>query len=815
MNSTLPASRFLLSLAILGATATAAYAVEPSVSSLTPYGFQRGTEVELTLRGARLDDAQEIMLYEPGVTVSELKPANATTVKARLKVAPDCRLGIHALRVRSATGVSDLRTFSVGALPELSEKEPNSDFEKPQPVPLGATINGTVENEDLDYFVVEAKKGQRVVAELEGLRLGNTFFDPYVAILNEKRFELARSDDSPLLRQDSLCAIVAPEDGRYIVQVRESSYGGSGACKYRLHVGSFPRPLATLPSGGKPGETVEMRLLGDPAGERVEKVTLPSTPREDHPVFARDEHGIAPSPNRVRVQDLTNVLETEPNNDRSKATPFTAPAALGGVIAEEGDHDYFKFAAKKGQRYDIRVFARNVLRSPLDAVLYVYNSKGSRVASNDDSGGPDSYTRFTAPADDDYLIMVRDHLRSGGPNYVYRIEVAPVAPTLTLGLPEKVRYVSTTLAVPKGNRMALLVSARRENFGGEVALDFKDLPAGVTAQAPAMAANRTDVPVLFTATPDAPLAGKLVDVVGRTTDPKLKVEGRLRQRTMLVRGQNNRDVWGHDADRMATVVTNPAPFSIEIVQPKAPLVRNGSMGLKVIAKRAEGFKAPIAVTMLYNPPGVGSSGSIRIAEDKNEAVIPLTANSSAEIRKWPIVVVGRASVGGGNMETASQMAELEVADRFFDLAFTKAAVEQGQTANVIVKITKKRDFEGDVQARLVGLPTGAKAEPLTFNKDTGEIVFHVTTEKNARVGRHRTLLCRAVATVAGEPVTHTLGTGELRIDKPLPPKVVAKKPAPKPVAKAPAKKPTEPPKKRLSRLEMLRLEREKAKKAGE
>ncbi len=98
-------------------------------------------------------------------------------------------------------------------------------------------------------------------------------------------------------------------------------------------------------------------------------------------------------------------------------------------------------------------------------------------------------------------------------------------------------------------------------------------------------------------------------MVGRPVDANLKVEGHILQDTLLVRGQNNRRVWGHKADRMALAVTEEAPFSIEIVQPKVPLVRNGSMDLKVVAKRKEGFTAPIAVRMLYNPPGVGSAGS--------------------------------------------------------------------------------------------------------------------------------------------------------------------------------------------------------------
>ncbi len=57
---------------------------------------------------------------------------------------------------------------------------------------MNVTVNGIADNEDVDYYVVQAKKGERISAEVEGLRLGITEFDPCVAILNAKRFELGR-----------------------------------------------------------------------------------------------------------------------------------------------------------------------------------------------------------------------------------------------------------------------------------------------------------------------------------------------------------------------------------------------------------------------------------------------------------------------------------------------------------------------------------------------------------------------------------------------------------------------------------------------
>ena len=237
--------RFLGSSVLLVLFCGQSSAASPSFGAIQPRGATRGTEAVLTFQGARLADAQEILVYYPGITVKKLEPVNDAAVKVTVAIAADCRLGEHAFRVRTASGVSDLRSFWVGAMPVVEEVEPNSEFDKAQPVPLNCTVHGIVQSEDVDYFVVECKKGQRLSVEVEGMRLGTTFFDPYVAILDAKRFEMATGDDSPMTGQDGGCSVIIPADGKYIVQVRESAYGGNGACQYRLHIGNFPRPTPT------------------------------------------------------------------------------------------------------------------------------------------------------------------------------------------------------------------------------------------------------------------------------------------------------------------------------------------------------------------------------------------------------------------------------------------------------------------------------------------------------------------------------------------------------------------------------------------
>lgn len=794
--------RLVTPLILLAGTIT--WAATPSVTAIRPAGAQRGTEVEVTFAGARLGDAQEILFFQPGIETISLEKLDDNSVKARLRIHEDAPLGLHDLRVRTATGLSELRTFSVGALPEITEQEPNNDFGSPQAIPLGVVVNGVAENEDVDYFAVEARKGERITAEVEGIRLGITLFDPFVAILDSERFELSSSDDAALVWQDGTASIVAPEDGTYIIQVRESAYAGNGECLYRLHVGRFPRPRAVYPAGGPMGETLEVTWIGDVAGDTTAPVTLPNAPDEDYGILAQDEHGVAPTPNAFRISPFGNVLEVEPNDDHASATPSSPPIALNGVIQHEGDTDFFSFQATKGQVLDIEVFARR-LRSPLDSVLHVARKGGNYIAGADDSVGPDSKLRFTAPEDGDYVVYLHDHLKKGSPAHVYRIEITPVAPRLVMGIPNESMRRGTgaqVVEVPRGNRQSILVTATRVDFGGDLNLAAENLPEGLVMEADSMPAGQGVFPVLFTATAEAPLGGSLAVIAGAHVDPNVQVPSTFRQTSELVLGANNVPFWNRSVDRFAAAVTEQSPFSINIVEPQVPLVRNGTMELKVVATRQEGFTAPIALRLPWLPPGVGASGSIVIAEGQNEALIPMNANGNAELRTWKIVVDGTAATATGPLRVSSQLAKLEIAEPFVALGFQPATVEQGKSVDFLVNVTKLRDFPGEAVVELIGLPNAATTQARSITPDDAQVIFPISTTDQTPDGKHANLFCRVVVTMNGEPIVHNLGSGEIRVDKPLVPQAeVAATAAPMPEPQPEG--PVEPP---LSPLEKLRKE---------
>lgn len=799
----------------LVATASAS---SPAIRSMKPAGGRRGTEVKVTIRGQRLADAREVVFYRSGIDCARLEAASEASVIATLRIHPDAALGPHDFRLRSASGWSALRTFSVGALEEVDEVEPNDEFMKPQPLSMGVTVNGVAGNEDIDYFSVRAGKGDRITAEIEGIRLGLSQFDPYVAIYDARRFELATGDDSALTWQDGLASLIAPEDGTYIIAARESAYRGNANCIYRLHVGNFPRPTATIPAGGKLGEKLTVRWIGDVLGDRSTSLTLPATADRAFGLLAHDEHGTAPLPNVFRLSPFGNTLESEPNNVPVNATRFEPPVALNGVIAAPGDVDHFVFHARKDRIYEVRVFARRV-RSPLDSVLSIAARDGKSVATNDDNDGPDSYIRFRPQKEGEYVLRLTDHLGQGGADYVYRIEVGPIEPKLTLSTPNEAPRRGTgimAVAVPRGNRQAILINARRVDLSGPVELSASRLPQGVSVEAEPIPARGTVVPVLFTAGSDAPVAAALAQVSGRPTGTKTEVPTEFISTAELVLGQNNIPVWTRTVDSLAVAVTEEAPFSIDVVEPKVPLVRGGSMDLRIIAKRKPGFTAPILVSLPFNPPGVSSKRSLAIPQGKDEIAIPLNANNGAELRTWKIVVNGTyiepppgnpppgnaaRRRGAGRLTVSSGLTNLTIAPPMLALKLGTVSVERGGEVDLGVKVTKA-DFPGEAMVRLIGLPNKATAEPATITKDTTDLAFHIKTDAATPVGDVKNLFCEVIVHREREPIVHHLGNGRLRVDAPLAQK---KRTAAKPLKLTGA----------LSRLERLRLEARERRKATE
>ncbi len=670
----------ILAVLLAGADTRAAF---PVVNELSPLGVVRGEESVIKFTGVRVGDAHTVLADHEGFEILEVKPVDDKSVEVRLKTTPNLAPGLYPIRLVTKSGISNLRLIGVGAMPIVQEVEPNNDFAAPQAISMNQTIEGIVDREDLDHYQVELKAGQRINVEVEGIRLGystndQNILDPFIAILDSGRFEVATSDDSSLLQQDGVCTFVAPEDGTYTVLMRDSAFGGSRVNGYRLHVGSFPRPVATIPAGGPPGSLLNARLVSLDGTITDASVQLPSEPFEQWGVVTEDANGISPSPNWIRVNDLPVVMETEPNDDYKKAPVAEVPAALCGVIEKEGDYDCFAFECKKDQKFRIQCYAREILRSPLDAVLNVFGPDSKTIISSDDANGKiDPYVEFTAPADGTHSVRIYDQLRGGSSIHHYRIEVTAADPSFDLTLKELRRDEAQVINVPIGGQTAAVVMATRKGFNDEILTELEGLPAGVTATTFAMPAGRIEIPVLLTAAADAKHSASLYSMRGHGGEKNFGVMGRLRQNHKLVLGQNRRHMWSHDTDRAAMAVTDAAPFKIELVQPATAVLRDGSKSLLVRVTKDEGFDADIAIRTLYNPPGIGVNNGQKIAKGETEVSIPITANGSAAIGNWPMILIASYPTALGSAEICTPAIMLEVQDSMFKYEFPKAAAEQG------------------------------------------------------------------------------------------------------------------------------------------
>jgi len=108
------------------------------------------------------------------------------------------------------------------------------------------------------------------------------------------------------------------------------------------------------------------------------------------------------------------------------ATPETAlPLAPGaGVLGtlDGGRFDWYRFSAKKGERFLLEVIAER-LDAKGDVLLAVFDATGRELESSRHHFGRDPFIDFTAPDDGDFLVSLTDSLYAGGREYFYHLRL--------------------------------------------------------------------------------------------------------------------------------------------------------------------------------------------------------------------------------------------------------------------------------------------------------------------------------------------------------------------------------------------------------
>ena len=766
----------------------------PSVESISPGIGQRDSEFTLKLVGAGLNDASEVLLYSPDVACVDLKAVSDNELSVRLRASSDCRLGSHPFRVRTPHGISELRIFRVTPLPLVTAAEPNETPKQAMSISNNVTVTGVLENGDVDCFQVQLRRGERLSAEIEAVRLGSNMVDAVLTVFGPDGSCLANVDDTPLFAQDPYLTLIAPVDGSYVVRVQEANLEGDENSRYALHVGSFPRPASVFPAGGPVGKQIDIRFDGDAAGPFARRVILPDSRQNDFGLFA-DHLGMkSPTPNPFRVSPFENVLEIEPNDDREKVTisPIELPIAFNGILTRPGDIDLFSFKLNAGQTFQFEAYADRI-GSPADTVISILQKDGTVLVSNDDCDSHDSRLVFQSPQTGEYLLQVTDQRGNGGANFVYRIEATqPQAELMTfLPRPDRLSQERQAISVPRGNRVLTFLAVQRHGVESEVRLTPQGLPTGIAAFSAIVPSDRFLVPVVIEAGTDAPINGGLVRILATGDADGSTVTGEFRQVVDLVNASADRLYHAVTVDRLAIAVVEAAPFTIQLDPPKSPLVKDGTIELTVHVIRSSGFTDAIDVTFPFLPPWVDGPAKITIPGDKNSGVYVLHAFPESNPRTWQVGAEGRAVAvttrgaapididnvpsprrgrrgkARNDIAIATQLVDLIIAESPVTGKIGRVSAEQGSLLEVVCSIDRHGAVPDRLEAVLEGLPNRVETKPVTLGPNDSCVKFTINLDSTAPIGQFSSLVCRLTGVVDGQAISFCIGRGGvLKIEPP-------------------------------------------------
>ena len=476
-------------------------------------------------------------------TKTPTSPAIADTLIVQVTIAADAAPGQRELRLVTPTGLTNPLMFSVGILPEVSKDWPKASFEvevlraagEPVPLPeptagpisiqLPAVVNGQILPGSTDRYRFQARRGQRIVVATEARKLipyiadaVPGWFEAAVAIRDANGRELSYADHYRF-GPDPVLYCEIPHDGPYFLEIRDSLYRGREDFVYRITIGELPFITGIFPLGCRTGDSATFELTGwNLPSHRITQDAKNLAPGLH--ILSAFKAGQSGSYVPVAVNDIPEILATQPHHSRANAQAITLPVIVNGRIDSPDPWTVFAFQARAGDEVVAEVDARH-LGSPLDSVLMLTDANGVQLAFNDDhedegagleTHHADSYIRAKLPAAGTYFLHLGDIQQQHGPEYAYRLRVSAPRPDFEL------RVAPSAVNLRAGENIPAAVYAlRKDGFAGDIALSLKDAPPGLILSGPWVPASQNRAWVTLTPLATAPNGRIALNLQGRAT----------------------------------------------------------------------------------------------------------------------------------------------------------------------------------------------------------------------------------------------------------------------------------------------------------
>ena len=645
----------ILAIPFLAPWSARAQAPQGYIAYIFPAGGQQGQTLQVTVSGTDLDDAKGVRIAGGGVAGEVVKIDQGKTATVSLTITPDAQPGQRDFRLLTPGGVTNRFRFIVGQVPEIVEQEPNSEIGEAQTLPpLPVVVNGQIVAPDKDTFRFSAKAGETIVCRVQAQELlpfiadaVPGWFNAVLTLYDAAGHHLAYVDDFRF-HPDPVLIYQVERDGDYLVEIKDSVYRGREDFVYRLSIGRLPFVTHVYPLGGKRQTTAKIDLFGVNLSQSQMELELSA----DEPPLRRVQcngNGILSNWRPFAVGENAETQETEPNNTTGQANPVEPPITINGRIDQPGDVDYFTFTAQEKQALVMEVQARR-LDSPLDSMVTLFDSNGKSLAENDDAEDEcspyithhaDSRLLYTFKAAGKHVLRIADVQGKGGPEYAYRLTIAPPRPDFQL------RVTPDNPRVGQGATTVLTVNAlRRDGFNGQIDLKLTNLPPGFTASGDVVPEGLNDAIVSLTSLADAALDRYTPTIVGSAV-----IDGQAITRPVLPVEDVMQAFYYHHllpTEEFLLTVVEPGPFSLIPLVPPEGYIRFESgrtAFVDIKAVRTQQAKGIIRLS-LYNPPKGVRMTNVSIAADQNEAKCEIRyPNQLPANVRFNLVVSGSMKIG--------------------------------------------------------------------------------------------------------------------------------------------------------------------------
>jgi hypothetical protein len=699
----------------------------PRLMVISPCGGKAGTSFELTVGGLNLENPEKLIFTTgrqgPGVSgikaeliltdepmpkdpkkMPEKKGKKGMAIgtpgifKYKITLPPDTPLGLHDIRIVTEHGVSNPRTFAVGDLNEVLEKEPNNEDSQAQRIEMNTTVNGSFANStDVDYYVFAGKKGQRVLLNCQTSSIDGRA-NPEIEVYDSRDRRVANNRDYD--GSDALADLVLPADGDYRVRLIQFTHtfgqplslpnaipNGLSDHFYRLTISTTPWIDAVFPPVVEPGKPTSVTVYGrnlpggkpDPSAlvDRavLEKITMTVTPP---PPTEREKLSfsghLAPSraaldgfelrlrngagssnPFLLTFPSAPVIVENDANDTPDKAQSVTLPCEVVGRVDKRRDRDWYSFTAKKGETWNIDVLSHR-LGSPTYMNIVLRNAMGGDIYEsplNDPmnqyvrkffvrSEDPPSY-RFTAPADGVYKLLVASRTAdvSGGygPRHFYRLRITRDQPDFHLVALSSAEHLPDTVMVPPGGTGAFTILALREDgFTSDITLTAEGLPSGLTCEPQILSGHVRQTTMVVKAGAGVPSWLGEIKIKGTATvnGTKLVREARPGGVTWPTQNGNNEIARSRLERGLFLTVRGQVPFALAASLEKAEILQGDKGNVKVVQERpwAE-FKTALVVSVNFSQNSQGVELPQNLRINNNQ---PLNLDAAKKDGLLPITV---------------------------------------------------------------------------------------------------------------------------------------------------------------------------------